>query len=145
MQDWHSEIEQSRKGLHYKHFKTQLNVETYLKSDIQLKFKIAFSKLRCSSHNLFVESGRHQNIPYNERICSLCNTQSIEDEFHVFMVCPFYNDLRHQYLNDLIDLNNINMNAFYNLISTTNVIKLKAICIFVYEMFKSRQVVLEPE
>ena len=69
-QDWHSEIVQSRKGLHYMHFKTLLNVETYLKLDMQLQFKIAFSKLRCSAHSLLVESGRHQNIPYDNIICA---------------------------------------------------------------------------
>ena len=69
----------------------------------------------------------------------LSNTHSIEDEYHVFMECPFYNNLRHQYLTGIIDFNHVNHNAFYNIISITNAIKLKAICIYVYEMFKSRQ------
>ena len=58
------------------------------------------------------------------------------------MECPFYNNLRHQYLTDIIDFNNVNVNAFYNIISITNAIKLKAICIYVYEMFKARQAFL---
>ena len=139
LQDWHTEITQSRKAIHYRHFKTLLNVETYLKLDILLKFKIAFSRFRCSAHNLLlVETGRHHNIPYDDIICALCNTQYIEDEYHVFMKCPFYNNLRHQYLEGIIDLNNVNHNAFYNIVSISNPVKLKAICIFVYEMFKLR-------
>ena len=102
-----------------------------MKLDIPLKFKIAFPRLRCSAHNLLVESGRHHNIPYDDRICAICNTHSIEDEYNVFMECPFYNNVRHQYLTGIIDFNNVNVNAFYNMISNTNAIKLKTICIYV--------------
>ena len=138
LQDWHTEITQSRKALHYRHFKTLLNVETYLKLDILLKFKIAFSRFRCSAHNLLVETGRHNNISYEDRICTLCDTQSIEDEYHVFMKCPFYNNLRHQYLEGIINFDIVNHNSFYNIVSSSNPVTLKTICVFVYEMFKHR-------
>ena len=31
---------------------------------------------------------------YEERLCIFCNSDSIEDEFHCFMICPAYNDHR---------------------------------------------------
>ena len=98
LQEWHTDLNDSRKALHYKHFKTILNVEKYLTLKIPLKYKIAFSKLRCSNHSLLVETGRHHNILYVDRICNLCNLQEIEDEFHTVIRCPFYNDIRNQYL-----------------------------------------------
>ena len=103
-----------------------------------MKFKIAFSRFRCSAHNLLVETGRHNNISYEDRICTLCITQSIEDEYHVFMKCPFYNNLRQQYLECIINFDNVNHNSFYNIVSSSNPVTLKTICIFVYEMFKHR-------
>ena len=37
-QQWHSEVEESAKALHYKHFKLILEVETYLNIDLHLVY-----------------------------------------------------------------------------------------------------------
>ena len=37
-QQWHSEVEESPKALHYKHFKLILEVEPYLNIDLYLLF-----------------------------------------------------------------------------------------------------------
>ena len=57
------------------------------------------SKLRLSTLNLFTEIGRHRNIVRNERICSLCTVNEVEDEYHFLLICPSYNELRHLYFN----------------------------------------------
>ena len=47
-----------------------------------------------------IEKGRHQNIERNLRFCKLPlkrNVYSVEDEFHLFCVCPFYKDFRNLY------------------------------------------------
>jgi hypothetical protein len=58
--------------------------EPYLNIDDQLSVN-SISKLRCGSHNLFVETGRWNRplIPRANRICQLCNQNQIEDEYHV--------------------------------------------------------------
>ena len=54
--------------------------------------------MRLSSHSLFIETGRHQNIPRNERICKNCSLNEIKDEYHFVVICPFYDNLRNTYL-----------------------------------------------
>ena len=63
------------------------------------KYRNAFSRLRCSSRILEIESGRwHRPIrkPIEEKKCRNCNV--IENEFHFLLECSLYNDLRIQYL-----------------------------------------------
>ena len=61
-------------------------------------YRNAVAKLPLSVHNLFIEIGRHKNIIRNERICSLCTRNEVEDEYHFLLICPAYNELRHSYL-----------------------------------------------
>ena len=56
------------------------------------------ARLRMSSHMLKVETGRHINVPLNERKCELCNKNDIEDEYHFILICPFYDDIRKKYI-----------------------------------------------
>ena len=39
-----------------------------------------------------------RNIDRNLRLCSKCNMQFIENEYHFVLVCPFYGELRKQKL-----------------------------------------------
>ena len=52
---------------------------------------------RLSSHHLRVEEGRWQGIARQNRICKLCDSSSIENEFHVFIACKFYSEVRVAY------------------------------------------------
>ena len=49
------------------------------------------SRLRCSAHHLEIEKGRWNKTPISERICKLCDSGSIGDEFHFAMKCPTFN------------------------------------------------------
>ena len=62
------------------------------------KFRNAFSKLRLSSHQLAIETGRHTGIERQNRKCTLCTKDDIEDEFHFVLICPLYRSLRNQYI-----------------------------------------------
>ena len=86
----------------------------YLKFDIPLKFRISLSKLRCSAHDLMVETGRHNDMNYETRICKLCSLSKVEDEFHFIMECPFYCNLRRKYLPTLMETT-LTLESFYNL------------------------------
>ena len=68
-QNWHNDVETSPKALHYKYFKTLLNVERYLSLDLAYKYRKAISNFRCSCHNLMIENGRHIGIDRNLRYC----------------------------------------------------------------------------
>ena len=36
----------------------------------------------------------------------MCNREEVEDELHFLFICPFYNDLRYNYLNSIPFSNN---------------------------------------
>ena len=61
-------------------------------------YRNVVAKLRLSAHNLFTKIGRHTNIIRNERICSFCTLNEVEDEYPFLLICPVYNELKHLYL-----------------------------------------------
>ena len=69
LQNWHSQINDSPKALHYKHFKSQLDVEKYLSIDLSYICRKTIANFRCSSHNLAIEKGRHNNVEREFRFC----------------------------------------------------------------------------
>ena len=56
------------------------------------------SKLRLASHKLSIEIGRYTAVNRNERIYQKCNFGAIEDAFLSILQCPFYDNVRRQYL-----------------------------------------------
>ena len=55
------------------------------------------AKLRCSSHTLEIEKGRHKNTPSENRFCKVCNQGAIEDENHFVSTCQLYENLRERH------------------------------------------------
>ena len=45
-----------------------------------------------------LERGRYQNIPRRNRICKLCNTNVIENEYNFLVCCDFYDDISKSYI-----------------------------------------------
>jgi hypothetical protein len=96
-------------------FKLELNAEKYLYLFIPRRLRSTLAKFRIGNHDLEIECGRHRNVPVNERYYKLCQSQDqlyIEDEYHVLLKCPFYNDLRCIYLDVENNPVNICMNTF---------------------------------
>jgi hypothetical protein len=60
------------------------------------------AKFRLSSHNLHIETGRHHKpkTPIELRTCMCDNTQ-VEDEIHLLLNCPFYNNIRCKFFNNI--------------------------------------------
>ena len=54
-------------------------------------------KLRISSHKLRIETGRYDNIPRDERLCSL----RIEEETHFLLDCPSFSSMREMFVSKL--------------------------------------------
>ena len=97
-QEWHAKLSDSGKARHYRFIMSLLETANYLKLNIPIKYQIALSKLRCSIHKLKVETGRHESIAYEQRLCTLYNHNLVEDEFHFVMMCPIYENLRSIYI-----------------------------------------------
>ena len=45
-----------------------------------------------------IEIGRYFRIAPQERIYKCCTSNNIESEYHFWLVCPLYTDLRRKYL-----------------------------------------------
>lgn len=78
--------------------KETFEISPYLLTVNNKKFRNAIAKLRLSSHQLNIETGRHRNIERLDRKCTLCNRNELEDEYHFTLICPVYSDLRKEYL-----------------------------------------------
>ena len=63
----------------YSIFKHDFVLEKYLNLTIENKYEVALSRFRMSSYDLFVETGRYNNVPRDQRLCKSCNMNRIED------------------------------------------------------------------
>ena len=80
----------------YNLFKTDLKQEKYITYIRNRNYLKAISQFRTSSHNLFIEIGRHTIpvTPLENRICKFCSTSEIDDEVHMLIDCPFHSQER---------------------------------------------------
>jgi hypothetical protein len=86
---WHSQTENSTKALTYWLFKDNIMPESYLEI-LDSKNDIILCKFRTTNHRLPIDIGRWQNIERNNRICLLCDTNTIGDEFHYILHCRYF-------------------------------------------------------
>ena len=133
-QEWENNIKNS--GLarldFYKKVKTSFGYEKYLDiSNFEWRKNIA--KLRCSSHNLQIEKGRHINQPREQRLCRLCNSIEIETEEHFLLGCSLYQYLRNKFnINAHLNSNGVITNTQPNVLGK-----------YLFEAFSMRNMVLE--
>ena len=80
---WYSDMSNSSRGEFYMNLKQHFGLEKYLlntkKSD---QFMIC--KLRCSNIKFPIETGRWVGISLEHRLCQLCNSGLIGNEYHYF-------------------------------------------------------------
>ena len=48
-------------------------------------YKPCICEMRISAHNLNIETGRFYNLDRHERMCSMCNLNVVEDEYHFIL------------------------------------------------------------
>ena len=91
-------------------------------------------KFRTTNHHLPVETGRWFNVPYNERLCELCNEAKIGDEYHYLLECSSLSNIRKNYLQRRY-CTRPNIIKFNEIMSTCNIKKLKKLCIFISKIY----------
>ena len=87
-------------------------------------YKIHITRYRLVSHKLKIEQGRYTQENRRNRICSHCNLNDIEDEFHFILVCPYFNTLRKQFIKKYY----YNNPSVFKLIQLLSVNNLKELC-----------------
>ena len=96
-QEWNANLEISSKGRNYRIFKNDPSLEIYL-FKLPKSFYIKQAKFQTGNHRFPCETGRYQGIDYSERKCTLCDNNDIGDEMHYFLICPFFQQQRAEYL-----------------------------------------------
>ena len=99
----------------YNKSKYNFRFENYLNDIRNLKYRQALTRLRVSSHNLRIETGRFHKknnyLPPKERVCQMCDISETEDESHFLLTCNLYSDIRKQ-LWDSLEVHCPNFNQY---------------------------------
>ena len=69
-----------------------------------------------------IKTGRYNQTPHNDRVCTVCNSGIIEDEFHFLLRCPKDSIPREKFYNQ-IQKNDINCNIILKLLQHYNFIQ----------------------
>ena len=48
------------------------------------------AQIRCGVLPLHIETGRYRNLKVEERLCKVCDSQSVENELHFIFDCEAY-------------------------------------------------------
>ncbi len=99
------DIEANKKLTLYSELKESFDPEPYLSHVMNFHHRKALSRLRTSSHNLLIETGRYNNTERDKRICICCRRGVIESEFHFLMECDLYNKERDHALQQINQIN----------------------------------------
>ena len=134
-QECYSSIENNSRCMLYKHLKPVYSMENYLKCNYHRDFRQYLTKLRLSSHTFLVERGRwvKPKINYHERLCTLCDENDIEDEYHILMKCKYFVNLREKYISKKY-YKRPNMYKFQKLMNTTKR-ELYRLMLFFHKMY----------
>ena len=84
----------------YSIFKTVKGREKYLSEIRNISIRQQVTKFRLSNHKLAIETGRHEGVERDERVCPFCPNE-VEDEVHFLLKCPILKHLRDEYLEPL--------------------------------------------
>ena len=88
----------------YNKFKQVFEVEPYVTEVMSRGRRSALAKFRCGVAPIRLETGRYENLPVDQRLCPFC-VHTVEDEFHVVLCCPKYEDLRAPLIQAACDIN----------------------------------------
>ena len=91
--EWKEKLNSKPKLRSYKQFKSEKQIENYIKLNLSNKERSFLAQLRMGTLPLFIEMGRYTKVPVNQRFCFNC-PNSVEDEFHFCFSCPVYNKFR---------------------------------------------------
>ena len=139
LQTWNAELNISRSLCTYKNIKIYHGLETYLEI-MPKKYYVPLARLRLSSHHLRIETARYSNqfTERNNRVCTICNSRDLEDEFHFVLICPCYSDLRKKYIKKYFT-SRPSVFKFVELMQNENPTIIRNLGKFVYEAFNVRK------
>ena len=130
IQAWKSTVFNSPKCLNYRIYKESIELEKCLLI-LPRKYAVLLCQFRCNNFKLPIEVGRWNNIPRDQRFCTLCHLHKIGDEYHYIFECS-ENDVaqaRQKFLSKHF-ISRPNAVKYMQLMCTRNVVVLKKMCKF---------------
>ena len=83
----------------YNKIKHDIVLEVFDTWKKNFKNRQLIAKFRTSDHCLQIETGRYNNIPRQQRLCTTCNI--LEDEYHFFLNCYLNQQPRNLLINTI--------------------------------------------
>ena len=93
-ESWNNRRYTKPKLRYYNMYKSDLEQECYLNLNIPKYHRTLFAQFRAGILPLAIEVGRYRSLPLSERVCTMCQLQLVEDEYHILCVCGSYNEFR---------------------------------------------------
>ena len=90
----------------YRRIKKDFCIEPYLLHIKSKEKRMYYARLRTSCHILRVETGRHARVlvPFEDRKCTICNSDNIEDEQHFLLSCKEFEYDRMKMTNEMCSI-----------------------------------------
>ena len=85
-QEWRQDLNSKSSCDMYVQIKERIQFESYLKLGNK-SCRRAICQLRTNNSHLPIVTGRYNNTPRADRLCSLCDAQKMGDEYHVLVEC----------------------------------------------------------
>ena len=91
----------------YRKFKFIFRYETYISDIRNISHRNILTRFHTSNHKLHIETGRYTRriTPVENRICSNCNSKSVEDELHFLMYCHKFENHRRELFSNVLNYN----------------------------------------
>ena len=96
-QKWSETVSNNSTCLNYRAMTIVKKTQNYILK-LPKQYVYALCKFKCANHRMPIVNGRYANIPVEERVCTLCQTNKLGDEFHYLFECPFFRTQRATHL-----------------------------------------------
>ena len=100
---WKQAVPKKPKLRTYCLFKETMDIENYIKYNLSSSERSAMAQFRFGILPLNIETGRFRNQALDERLCTLCELNEIEDESHFLFQCSLYDELRNEWVSHIVN------------------------------------------
>ena len=105
---WKAIIESKPKLRTYTKFKHEFKTENYIILNLSKHERSIITQFRAGILPLRLETGRYINEPLENRLCTMCTENCIEDETHFLLSCQKYNNIRTDVFGEIVTRDEFN-------------------------------------
>ena len=80
-----------------------MNIENYIKYNRSSSERSAMAQFRFGILPLNIETRRFRNQALDEKLCTLCEFNEIEDESHFLFQCSLYDELKSEWVSHIVN------------------------------------------